>query len=87
MVEALKERYASNSAVVVTNDPVEVAAGATKPFDVTVNGTLVWGCLENVAAQTAMGGEGKPLLFANHGSFGDANPMWGEYFDGVIASA
>lgn len=59
----------------------------TKPFEITVNGKLVWSRLEKVEGQTAVGGDDKPLLFENNKWWGDADPAWAAYIDSAINSA
>ena len=55
-----------------------------KPFEVTVDGKLVWSLLTPVAAVPASG-QGKPLFFeAESKWFGAPKPEWAAYMDSCV---
>lgn len=84
---ALKEHIAEKfPTATFTNEPVEVPQGQTKPYELTVNGKLVWSMLENVEGQPT-GPEGKkmPLLFADNKWWGNFDASHVAYVDGQLA--
>jgi hypothetical protein len=66
---------------VVTTEPIEVPKGETKPFEISVNGKLVWSMLEEVEGQPLVDGKRKPLLLEDNKWWGSANPDHLSYLD------
>ena len=76
-VTHFREKFGDIEGVTITNEPVEVPEGGDKPFDITVNGKLIWS-KSTVVDECAEEWRGKPLIL-------ESNKWWGEPIPEAIA--
>ena len=70
----------------ITNEGFETPEGGDKPFDITVNGKLIWSRTSVVEEQPEASRK-SPLLFAANKWWGEPNPEWIGYVEACINAA
>ena len=76
----LKEKFVTEN-INIVNEPVEVEKDDKKPFEVTVNGVLVYSTL------TPIDGEKGPILFSSNKWWGEPEPKHIERIEKAIAGS
>ena len=86
-VADFREKFGNVDGITITNEPFETPEGGEKPFDVTINGKLVWSRVANAVPEMPEALVGKPLVFKENKWWGAAQEDGIAYMEACINAA
>lgn len=83
-VADFREKFGGIDGITITNEPFETPEGGDKPFDVTVNGKLVWSRTAGAVPEMPEACAGKPIVFQDNKWWGPASPEAVAYMESIL---